>query len=101
MYLPSGESSAAAISGLPKITSRSISGGGTPALSPFAVAMDASRRIHTKPNESFIRGSSFLLALGTRAGIESKYSDILLQPGRTCKQVSGHCIAFPAQESAK
>src|SRR5260370_10031175 len=64
--LQAGESSAAALSGLPKITSRSISGGGLAALSPCAAAMDAVRKTHAKLNESFIYGSSFLWALGTR-----------------------------------
>jgi hypothetical protein len=82
--LPSGESWAAAISGLPKIMSRSISGGGTPALAPLAVAMDASRRIHTKPDESFIRGGSFLFGGLHVSGNTPTFSSRLIGGASEC-----------------
>src|SRR5215471_10236599 len=53
MYFPSGESSAAAISGLPKMISRSISGG-TAALFACATAAETTSRRDTKADKSFI-----------------------------------------------
>src|ERR1700746_24960 len=42
--------------------SRSIRGGGPPALPPCAAATDAVRKTHAKQKESLIRGTAFLAA---------------------------------------
>jgi hypothetical protein len=104
MYLPSGESCAAAISGLPKITSRSMSCGGPFVLSAFAVERDASRKIHTKTNRSFIRGSSFPLRPGTRVYDEQRtatFSPRLVEGANECGDICRACPAKPLLSEGK
>src|ERR1700680_5337905 len=91
MYLPSGESCAAAISGLPKITSRSMSCGGPFVLSAVAVERDASKKIHSQTNRSFICGSSFPLRPGTRVYDEQRtatFSPRLVEGATKCRYIA-------------
>src|SRR5258708_12367779 len=89
MYLPSGESCAAAISGLPKITSRSMSCGGPFVLSAFAVERDASRKIHTKTNRNFIMRQ--FLSVDTWNGDDERrtatFSPRLVEGASECRDI--------------
>src|SRR5579884_570411 len=101
-YLPSGEISAAAISGLPKRISRSISGGNPLAAEDFLllsfapIAVTNSTRQKRLVNNLFMAGTSFLSkrAVGSHKWVQR----IVSASGNCCPVIRG--LTFDRRTSA-